>query len=95
MLVLSRKIGEKIIINDEIEVVIVDVNNSIVRVGINAPKSVSIYREELYREIKAANVVSNEASVDALSEIQNLIKPKEIQKSKEILKKLTTKIEDE
>ena len=95
MLILSRKIGEKIIINDEIEIVVVDSNASGVKLGINAPKTVSIYREELYREIQATNKTSNTTSFDALSELQSLIAPKSKQTPKNVLDKLTTKIDNE
>jgi carbon storage regulator len=50
MLVLSRKIGEKIVIGDEIEVTIVEIKGRQVRLGINAPKGVKIWREELVKE---------------------------------------------
>ena len=95
MLILSRKIGEKIIINDEIEIVVVDTNASGVKLGINAPKSVSIYREELYREIQATNKTSKAASFDALSELQSLIEPKAKPAKENVLDKLTTKIDNE
>ena len=52
MLVLARKIGEKIIVNDNIEIIVLDANQNTVRIGINAPQNVSVYREELYKEIK-------------------------------------------
>ena len=55
MLVLSRKTGQKLIINDNIEVIIIETRGEFVRLGINAPKSVSIYREEIYEEIRKAN----------------------------------------
>ncbi|MFZ5986030.1 MAG: carbon storage regulator CsrA [Bacillota bacterium] len=55
MLVLTRKKNESIVINDNIEITIVDVQGDQVRIGINAPKSVSIYRKEIYLEIQAEN----------------------------------------
>lgn len=55
MLVLTRKRNESIILNDNIEITIVDVQGDQVRIGINAPKSVSIYRKEIYLEIQAEN----------------------------------------
>lgn len=95
MLILSRKIGEKIIINDEIEIVVVDSNSGGVKLGISAPKTVSIYREELYREIQATNKTSNTASFDALSELQNLIEPNAKSSKENVLDKLTTRIDNE
>lgn len=89
MLVLSRKIGEKIIIGDDIEIVVIDSNQSTVKLGINAPKSVSVYREELYKEIKATNKTSNDTSFDALNELQNMITNKSSDKN---IENITTKI---
>lgn len=73
MLVLARKIGEKIILNDNIEITILDSNQNSVRIGINAPKNVTVYREELYREIKNTNKNSNTASTDSLNELCQLV----------------------
>lgn len=55
MLVLSRKTGQKLIINDNIEVIVIETRGEFVRLGIKAPRDVSIYREEIYEEIKQAN----------------------------------------
>ena len=52
MLVLSRHRNEKIIIGDNIEVVIVDIRGDKVRLGIEAPKDVSVHRREVYDAIK-------------------------------------------
>ena len=54
MLVLTRKIMESIIVGDNIEVTVVDIGSGQVRIGINAPNDVRIYRKEVYDEIKAA-----------------------------------------
>lgn len=55
MLVLSRKPGERIRIGPDIEVVIVEVRGPQVRIGVQAPASVTVYREELYRKIQETN----------------------------------------
>ena len=73
MLVLARKVGEKIILNDNIEIIVLDSNQNTVRIGINAPKNVTVYREELYREIKNANISSNNVSATAMNELQSLV----------------------
>lgn len=74
MLVLARKIGEKIILNDDIEIIVLDANQNTVRIGINAPKNVSVYREELYKEIKTANNDSQNVSQNSMSALHELIK---------------------
>ena len=52
MLVLTRTIGEKLIVNNgEIKVSILEVKGNQVRIGIDAPKSVSVHREEIYNKI--------------------------------------------
>jgi carbon storage regulator len=55
MLILSRKTGEKIIINGNIEITVAELRGSEVRIGISAPKNVSIYREEVYRKVQEEN----------------------------------------
>lgn len=55
MLILSRKTGEKIIINGNIEITITEVRGGEVRLGVNAPKNVAIYREEVYHKIQEEN----------------------------------------
>lgn len=53
MLILTRKVGESINIGDEITVTILGVQGLQVRLGINAPKNVSVHREEIYKRIQA------------------------------------------
>lgn len=55
MFVLSRKKGESIIIQDQIELTILSVEGDTVRVGISAPKHVDIFRKEIYLSIQEAN----------------------------------------
>ena len=52
MLVLSRKKGESIVINDEITLVVVEIHGNKVRLGIEAPKDVPVHRQEVYEAIK-------------------------------------------
>lgn len=52
MLVLSRQRDESIMIGDDIEITIVDIRGGKVRIGINAPKSVSVHRKEIYQAIQ-------------------------------------------
>lgn len=70
MLALARKANESIIINDDIEITILEIKGDQVKVGINAPKSVPVYRKELYLQIQEANAEAVEmADPDALSKV--------------------------
>lgn len=92
MLVLARKIGEKIILNDDIEIIVLDSNQNTVRIGINAPKNVSVYREELYKEIKNANISSKEVTETSMTELQDLIKKRNSNFSSSTYDSLTNKL---
>ena len=63
MLALSRKKNEAVIINDDIEITIIEIKGDQVKIGISAPKSVPIYRKEVYMQIQNANKEA-EQSVD-------------------------------
>jgi carbon storage regulator len=52
MLILTRKVGETVMIGDDITVAIVGVRGNQVRIGINAPKDVAVHREEIYERIR-------------------------------------------
>lgn len=56
MLVLTRKTGQKIIIANDIEVTVLETRGDSVKLGIEAPRHITIYREEIYEEIRKANV---------------------------------------
>ena len=56
MLALSRKTGESIIIDNDIEVTILEIKGDQVKLGIKAPKSVPIYRKEIFAQIKEENM---------------------------------------
>lgn len=67
MLALSRKKDESIIINNNIEVTIIEVKGDQVKIGITAPKSVPVYRKEVYEQIQESNKeAANSASLEAL-----------------------------
>ena len=55
MLALSRKKSEALIINNNIEITILDIKGDQVKIGISAPKDVSVYRKEVYLQIQEAN----------------------------------------
>ncbi|MCX8052610.1 MAG: carbon storage regulator CsrA [Armatimonadetes bacterium] len=66
MLVLARKVGQSIIINDNIELMVIEVRGDQVRLGIEAPKSIPVHRKELLEQIRAQNLKAA-ADVDAVS----------------------------
>lgn len=53
MLILTRRVGETLVIGDDVTITVLEVKGSQVRIGINAPKSVSVHREEIYKRIQA------------------------------------------
>ena len=65
MLVLSRKLGESIIINDSIKVTVVAIDRNKIRIGISAPPDVSIMREELLEQHFAGYTISQDVTEDA------------------------------
>ena len=70
MLAFTRKQGESLILNNDIEITVLEVRGDQVKLGIAAPKSVSIYRKEVYIQIQKENEAS--ASVENLEALKNL-----------------------
>lgn len=70
MLLLNGKKGERLIIGDNIEITVIDVQGESVKLGISAPRSVSVYRKEIYDDI----VRSNRQAVENMAEIGEKIK---------------------
>ncbi len=71
MLVLTRKKDQSIVIGENIEITILDIQGDQVRVGINAPKSVSIFRKEIFLEIQEENKKAAEVNTSALDALLN------------------------
>jgi carbon storage regulator len=64
MLVITRKSGERICLGDDVKITILDVAGSTVRIGIEAPAEVPIYRYEIWAAVQAENKAAAESSVD-------------------------------
>lgn len=58
MLVLARKVNESIVIGDDIEVVVIDIKGDQVKLGIKAPKQITVHRKEIYDEIQKENIAA-------------------------------------
>ncbi|MED4041621.1 MULTISPECIES: carbon storage regulator CsrA [Priestia] len=76
MLVLTRKLHEIIKIGDEIEVTVLAVNGDQVKLGIQAPKSVDIHRQEIYEEIRNENKSASQITLHAIDMLKQLPKKK-------------------
>lgn len=59
MLILTRRIGETIIIRDDIEIVVLGVRGNQVRLGITAPRAIPVHREEIHKKIQAEKAVEH------------------------------------
>jgi carbon storage regulator len=75
MLVLTRKLGESIAIDDHIKIRVVQIKGKQVRIGIEAPKDTKIHREEVYMAIQDQNQQSVQVSQDKVKNISKLLKP--------------------
>jgi len=68
VLIITRKTGEKIMLGDDIVVEVIDVSGSSVRLGIAAPRSLPVYREEIWTAVKAENAAAAAAAADQVPE---------------------------
>lgn len=74
MLVLTRKLDESIIIGDDIEVKVISIEKGIVKLGIEAPRDVSIVRNELLEDVKEHNIAaSKEVDMTKVSDLRKLL----------------------
>ena len=79
MLVISRKNGQKIMINDDIVITVVDVKNGQCKLAIEADKDVKIFREEIYYQVKLAILVGKNTNVNAVDSVSDLLKDSKLQ----------------
>ena len=82
MLILSRKTHESIMIGDQIEVSVVDIKGDQVKLGINAPRTVKVFRQEVYQAIQLENRAAARTGTD-LPQLETMLQPREGEDSPE------------
>jgi carbon storage regulator len=75
MLIITRRPGEKLMIGDDVVIEVMEVSGSSVRIGIAAPKSIPVYREEIYSAVKAENTAAAAAEAGQLAVPQGSAPP--------------------
>lgn len=76
MLILTRKLGERIAIGDDIVVTLLEIKGSQVKLGIEAPRNISIHRQEVYERIRRENLISSAVAAADLSRAASLLQAK-------------------
>lgn len=76
MLVLTRKLGESIAIDDDIKIVVVQIKGKQVRLGIKAPNDTKIHREEVYQAIQTQNEEASQSDLSQLAQLNEELKNK-------------------
>lgn len=73
MLVLSRRVGERLMIGDDIVVTVIEVRGDGVRLGIDAPREVRVHRAEVLEAVRAANVAASAVDDEAVAQLRRLV----------------------
>jgi carbon storage regulator len=73
MLVLSRRAGESIVLGDDITVTVLEVRGDVVRIGIDAPRSLKVHRAELLAQLEESNRQAASPSEDAVAELSRAL----------------------
>jgi carbon storage regulator len=77
MLVLTRRAGESVMIGDNVTITVLEARGDVIRLGIQAPRDVQVHREEIYRELQAANREAASPSEDAVQAVTKLLRSPE------------------
>lgn len=73
VLVFTRKKGESLVIGNEIEVTILNIGSGSIKVGVNAPRHISVHRQEVYESIKRENVAASQSQIPSPEVLKKLI----------------------
>jgi carbon storage regulator len=74
MLVLTRRVGESLVIGDDVVIRVLDVKGDVVRIGVDAPRHVQVHRQEVYEAVKAANRAAAAANEETLVALQDAVR---------------------
>ncbi len=74
MLVLTRRIGESLVIGDDVVIRVLDVKGDVVRIGVDAPRHVQIHRQEVYEAVMAANQAAAASSDEGLGALEDAVR---------------------
>jgi carbon storage regulator len=70
VLILTRRVGESIVVGDDVTVTVFEVRGDAVRIGIDAPRSVQVHRQEVYEELRRSNEQAVSPSEDAIESLR-------------------------
>jgi carbon storage regulator len=76
VLVLSRRVGESVVIGDNVVVTVLEVRGDVVRVGVDAPRSVAVHRRELLDELAASNRAAASPDESVVANLSRLLSPR-------------------
>jgi carbon storage regulator len=79
VLVLTRRAGESVMIGDDVVVTVLEARGDVIRLGIQAPKDVRVHREEVYRELQAANREAASPTDEVVEQLTRTLRPPEEQ----------------
>ena len=77
MLVLTRRAGESVMIGDDVTITVLEARGDVIRLGIQAPRDVQVHREEVYRELQAANREAASPTEDAVVAVTKMLQSPE------------------
>jgi carbon storage regulator len=75
MLVLTRRAGESVMIGDDVVITVLEARGDVIRLGIQAPRSVQVHREEVWRELQAVNREAASPTEAAVQAVSDLLRP--------------------